>query len=187
LFKEVYEIDENGYLIDNYLMSEEQIQEETQKGRIFVEGWYSQSFYKPRYDFEKKAWIEEAVEEDLLDIHKENKINELRQKCSETILGRFYVELNGTSYGFSNDAEAQANFEKCARVFDKGLATEMVWTVYDIEGSVSRLPLTEDLFNIVYMAHLNHINDNIAKFRDFLSPMVLFANTLEEINQVTWN
>lgn len=124
---------------------------------------------------------------DSLEIAKENKKLELSHACNTSITGRFSVNLNGVEYKFSNDMEAQMNFEKYARAFDKGLITEILWTAYDVDGSVVRITLTEEMFNIVYLEHLNHIQRNISKYRDFLMPMVENAKTVEEVNLIQWS
>lgn len=111
---------------------------------------------------------------------------ELNAMCNKTINGRFPFEIDGTTYRFSNDSEAQDNFDKCARAFDKSLMTEIAWTAYDSNNQVVRIPINATLFEDMYVAHLNHIQGNISKFRDFLMPLVQAATTIEEIEAVTW-
>lgn len=117
---------------------------------------------------------------------KEKKILELNSACNSTILGRFTQEVNGQVYAFSNDAEAQANFEKADRAFEKGRLTEIIWTAYDTDGNVARIILTSENFESVYMAHLIHIQSNISKYRDVLMPQVEQATTVNEVNSIVW-
>jgi hypothetical protein len=121
-----------------------------------------------------------------IDRAKEDKEHELNSKCNSTILGRFSCVVNDETYHFSNDMEAQANFEKCDRAFEKGRLTEIPWTAYDTDGNVVRVVLTQETLEQVYLAHLYHIQSSIAKFRDVLMPQVLAATTVEEVEAIKW-
>lgn len=121
-----------------------------------------------------------------IDKARANKRDELNYMCSETILGRFSSVVDGVTYYFSNDQEAQANFDKADRAFDKGLMTEISWTAYDGDGNVVRLVFNQATFEPLYMSHLTHIQDNISKFRDFLMPLVNSATTMEELEAISW-
>jgi hypothetical protein len=123
---------------------------------------------------------------DELESTKKEKIQELNKMCNMTILGRFTSVVNGAPYQFSNDMEAQANFEKCDRAFDNGRIQEIAWTVYNSEGQVERVLLDPVTFEGVYLDHLAHIQNNISKFRDFLMPQVEEATTVEEVKQIKW-
>ncbi|QIW88692.1 hypothetical protein P59_095 [Bacillus phage P59] len=116
---------------------------------------------------------------------KQEKNRELDAICKATILGRFPAIVDGVEYFFSNDIEAQANFEKLDKAFDKGFLTAIPWTCYDAEGGVHRIVLTAETFPVVYFAHLNHIQGNIAKYRDILQPMVAEA-TEDELKNIQW-
>lgn len=121
-----------------------------------------------------------------LELAQQSKIAELDQRCEEAILGRFSVELDGVVYAFSNDREAQANFDKCDNSFARGRITEIPWTAYDPDGNVRRIVLDAVKFEKVYVAHLEHIQGNIAKFRDFLEPLVVGAAGVDEVNLIQW-
>lgn len=118
---------------------------------------------------------------------KNDKIQELNADCNRAILGKFLCDVNGVTYYFSNDMEAQANFEKCDRAFEKGRLTEVVWTVYTLEGEVARIIMTYSDFENVYIKHLEHIQNNISRFRDFLMPLVEGATSEEEIKSIQWS
>lgn len=120
-----------------------------------------------------------------LQAYQSNKMKELGQKCNESIMGRFSVELNGVVHDFSCDLEAQSNFEKADRAFEKGRTTLEVWTAY-VNGEVVRVDLDSVNFEIVYLAHLNHIKNNVAKLRDTLMPQVYAATTPEEVEAISW-
>ncbi|OIS74608.1 hypothetical protein [Bacillus licheniformis] len=117
---------------------------------------------------------------------KSEKIEELSRECKAAILGRFVATVDGVEYLFSCDIEAQANFEKAEKSFAKGLITEIPWTAYDSNGKVVRVLLNQEKFEPVYIKHLEHIQNNISKFRDFLQPMVEDAQTPEEVFIIRW-
>ncbi len=117
---------------------------------------------------------------------KDKKIEKLNRMCNETILGRFSFDINGESFLFSNDLEAQSNFDKCDRAFEKGFMTTIAWTAYNSAGEVVRLDFTAENFPPLYMAHLNHIQGNISRFRDELMPLVEQATTVEEVENINW-
>lgn len=117
---------------------------------------------------------------------KEAKIKELEMACSQTILGEFTTVINGVTYSFSHDEQAQQNFKDAKLAFMSGDITEITWTAYDSNGKVARLQLDDQTFNTVYMAHLNHILSNISKFRDTLQPQVEACTTIDQLNAITW-
>ena len=106
--------------------------------------------------------------------------------CNLTILGRFSADVNGSTYYFSNDMEAQANFQKADGAFEKNRIIEVVWTAYNTEGNVERIPLNKESFELVYISHLAHVQNSIAKFRDFLMPLVESSTTVEELESIVW-
>jgi hypothetical protein len=121
-----------------------------------------------------------------LEESKNSKIEELSRSCNLTILGRFTSPVDGVQYQFSNDLEAQANFEKCDKAFDRGMITEILWTAYDISGNATRVLLNSESFEVVYYNHLEHIQNNISRFRDLLIPQVKNATTIEEVEDIKW-
>lgn len=126
-------------------------------------------------------WTDRVVE------LREAKKIELNMACNQTILGRFSASINGVTYYFSNDSEAQANFEKADNAFYRGRMTEITWTAYDVDGNVVRIALDEQTFETVYMSHLYHIQLNISKFRDKIMPLLEKAKSEPEINAISWD
>lgn len=124
--------------------------------------------------------------EELNSLRKQ-KLRELSVMCTAVIMGRFKVTLDAVDYWFSNDLEAQLNFDKMDRAFDKGRVTYLPWTAYLADGSVTRVIVDPVKFEMIYEAHLNHIQNNISKYRDLLMPMVAEAETSEEIDALHWN
>lgn len=184
-FKQFYEVDEDGFIVEIYALDTSSSDFKCPDN--YFEGWGSNdSFYIPKWDFVNKRWIEGKKNIDLLLIHKENKLRELNQKCEESILGRFTVVINGVQYQFSNDNEAQKNFDKADRAFTKGMIIEIPWTVYNSNGQVVRVLLNQETFDMVYADHLSHIQNNISKFRDILQPQVEMATTISEVEAIIW-
>lgn len=136
------------------------------------------------------VFVDGKLIEDLahrLELVQQSKIVELGRQCEEAILGRFTAEIGGVTYAFSNDREAQSNFDKADSSFSRGRITEIPWTAYDQDGNVCRILLSADDFEILYTAHLDHIQSNIAKFRDFLQPLVMGTERVEEVEAITWD
>lgn len=170
---------------------------EIHEGKIY--GWGSQindapfvdlpedhDFFKNRFAYKYENGELIFVEENVVVIEKENKIKELSFECQKTIVGRFIADVNGVPYQFSNDVEAQINFDKLLGAFDRGMVTEIPWTAYDMEGNVVRVVLNQTAFQVVYMAHLNHIQSNIAKFRDVLQPQVEQSTDITQLKNISW-
>lgn len=122
----------------------------------------------------------------ILKYTKSKKMQELNKACDSAIMGNFTANIQGADYQFSNDSEAQMNFEKCDNAFFRGRISSISWTAYDTSGNVVRLTLNVDDFETVYMAHLNAITGNISKFRDVLQAQVENATTVDEVNSITW-
>jgi hypothetical protein len=120
---------------------------------------------------------------------KKQKMKELSFYCEKTILGYFQSTVGTTDYWFSNDNNAQKNFDKGETAFSKNYLTTMDWTAYDSNWNVVRLSLDTTTFEPIYRDHLNHIQSNIAKFRDTLMSKVEVAyqnEDLEGIKVVVW-
>lgn len=113
------------------------------------------------------------------------KLASLRKDCSEAIYGYFNSTVDGIEYRFSCDAEAQSNFEKVDRAFEKDRITTINWTAYDANNNIVRLSLDYVKFEGIYMSHLQHIQGNISRLRDTLQPEVESA-TLEDLPNITY-
>lgn len=148
-----------------------------EKGGYFVLYWDENNPPYPSETQLQEAWLE---------LIKDDKLTELKIECNIAILGRFIAEVDGVAYQFSCDTEAQMNFEKVDRAFDKGRMTEIPWTAYNMDGEVVRVILNVNNFEPVYLGHLFHIQSNIAKLRDELQPRLDSAVTEGEIEGVVW-
>lgn len=132
-----------------------------------------------------------AVGKTTQELRKE-KMAELSQRCNQTILGRFAAQVDGVTYYFSNDTEAQSNFKDAKMSFDDGtvdiyMGGSVPWTAYDENGSVFRLRLTRDQFMPVNIARMFHQQNNVSKLRDDLEPKVDAATKPSEVTNITWD
>lgn len=117
---------------------------------------------------------------------KKNKDIELNMACKKSILGGFKHVISGVEYHFSYDAEAQINFGDARTAFDSGLIDEVNWTVKK-DGEYTRIKINKEIMDELSIAILQHKNDNISKYRDVLLPMVEKAETVEEVESITWD
>lgn len=122
----------------------------------------------------------------LLDLAKKRKDQELNEACNQAILAGFDHTINGVTYHFSFDIEAQLNFQGAERVLSSGLATSINWTVMR-DGVYERIPITKELMDELTLKILEHKDGNISKYRDILLPRVYAATTIEEVNSITWD
>jgi YHS domain-containing protein len=129
---------------------------------------------------------DELTDDKILEYKRQLKLSELNDACNNAILERFPFEIDGVTYYFSHDTEAQDNFERLDKAFEKGRTTSELWTAYDSNGNVVRLSFDIVSFEPLYIEHLKRITDNISRFRDILMPQVLNAATIEDVQSITW-
>lgn len=134
------------------------------------------------------AWVETG---DALNNIRASKLSELDKACNNAILADFEAQVDGVSYWFGHDDNAQKNFSSAKLGFLDGSIEDLMggkipWTAYDSAGNVVRLQLTKDTFDPVFRAHAMIAIMYIAKFRDTLEPLVNAAQSIEEINQINW-
>jgi hypothetical protein len=180
MMREVYEIDSDGYVIDTYLMTEEQIAEGTSNGRIFVDGWHNQSFYNPKYDFTTQSWVEEAPIENILADMKTHKIKELNIICNQDILQNFQA-TNGHMYQFTNIDQQNFNQQLSLLLLDNTI-TEIIWKTEDAGVLIH----TRTDFTQVCKDAEVHKKGNISKYWQ-LKGLVESATTIEELETITWD
>lgn len=128
--------------------------------------------------YDNQAVLEECIRQ---------KDFELNTACNKAIMGKFPVVIDEITYYFSNDIEAQMNFDKMLRAFEKGKVEQLPWTVYRENGEVERIILDPIIFEVIYEAHLMHIQGNISRYRDVLMPMVKNSTTVEGVDEIHWD
>lgn len=131
----------------------------------------------------------ELVKDDsiLLEMAKQRKDEELNRACQQSILNGFTHIIDGIKYHFSFDTEAQLNFQGAERLFTLGVIDEVRWTVHREDGSYDRIIIDKKLMDELSAVILKHKNNNISKYRDVLLPMVEKAETIEEVESITWD
>jgi len=116
---------------------------------------------------------------------KEAKLEELRAICQSTIESGFSYTFDGTQYWFSLDAEAQSNFLSAYQVMRDDIITEIPWTV-KVDGVYSRLLVDKGMMEELALAIMVHKTNNIAKLRDFLTPLIQEATSVEDVDAIQW-
>lgn len=190
MIKEYRQVDENGYVLESYVLDAdvEKIPED------YKETWnpLTERFYKPKYDFGLKQWTEGANGEAVLtekrrvvEAYKNEKDQQLSLICSDTILKGFDYVVEGTSYHFSYDREAQTNFQETYALFQNNALNEVRWTASDGTRKL-RLVFTKETFADLYFASVEHKLSCLSHYRDTLKPILDNANTIEAIAAVHW-
>jgi hypothetical protein len=186
----VWEVDANGDIMEHYLWTQEEIDSARAEGRHIVDfPWGNSNLYKPKFDLINNFWYEGMTEDEIVETLKPNKLKELNEACNQAILGRFSAQVNGKTYWFSHDYEAQSNFEMADKNLNNGRISSVTWTCYDapVDGNVYRITMDKTSFEPVYIAHAQAILGNVSKFRDILMPRVEAANTLKGLEEITWD
>lgn len=189
--KLVFKIDTDGFLIEPVLlrngetMPEDCVAIEPPHGGYIINGKSTMRFVDGEWFDTVTPEEEDKINGTDLESLKLKKIKELENKCKESILGYFSAEVDGVTYQFSCDDEAQKNFDKGFRAFEKAWQTEIHWTAY-LNNERVRVLFVEETFLPVYMEHVRHINRNVSKLRDTLEPLVINATTKEELETIQW-
>lgn len=159
-------------------------------GETYIYSWESE-FPEPT-----KEMLESVKSQVELENEKQIKKVELNKACNQTIIGKFAANVDGVTYYFSNDAEAQSNFKDAKMSFDDGtidlyMGGLVMWTAYDENGNVVRLTLNKSQFIPVNVARMFHQQNNISKLRDELEPMINAVtietpDALNIVRSITW-
>jgi hypothetical protein len=177
-----YQVDENGRIIEVYTFRDG---DKDIPSNCF-KGWGDRVIHNPIWSFELNDWIDGGDPIDILEDYKKSKAEELSKACQQSIYNGFEYEINGVTYHFSYDTEAQLNFQGVERLFAQGIVEEVMWTVKK-DGQYMRIPITKEILDELALVMLNHKNANISKYRDVLMPMVESAQTIEEVEAITWD
>lgn len=180
--KEYYEVDETGRRIDVHVLDDE-VDEIPSN---YIAGWGDRIFYNPIYDFQLQDWVETQDLSGILDEEKRQKDQELNEATNAAIAAGFDHTINGVTYHFSFDTEAQLNYQGAERLLSKGTLTSIDFTVFR-DGTYERIPITAEEMEKISIAILMHKNRNIVKYRELLLPLVYEAKTVEEVRAITWD
>jgi hypothetical protein len=127
-------------------------------------------------------------EDIVLSRRKASKNVELNKACNADILAGFSHEINGNTYWFSYDMEAQGNFRDGKEVLRDGLVPALPWTVREggVNGPYTRIDIDYATMQQLAIVIMNHKVSKISKYRDSLMPLVTAASTPEEVDAITW-
>lgn len=128
------------------------------------------------------------IKSDLLVLSKakEEKDRELNKACERSILAGFKHTIDGVEYHFSYDMQAQQNFGDSRALLNDGVIPAVPWTVR-VNGKYQRITVDKPEMDKITLSVLQHKTNNISKYRDTLLPMVENAQTLEEVNSISWD
>lgn len=123
----------------------------------------------------------------LLEGARNDKDSELNSACNQAILKGFDYTINGVSYHFSFDVEAQLNFQGVNALFQSGTITTIDWTVKNnATGLYERIIIDKATMDNLSLLILQHKSNNVTKYRNDLYPKLMQASTLEEIEAIKW-
>ena len=186
MLKEYAQIDENGYVLERYVL-------DIENGDILPKDcrplWnQTVRFYEPRYDDVTKSW-EEGVETAFLEAENERIKASMKEtfskKCQESILLGFECEVDDTVYHFAYDQEAQLNFQDTYLLFENNMIDTIMWSAQK-ENEKVRLSLGKALFIKVYLTGVKHKNNCLSYYHDTLLPLLQNTMTIEETKTVSW-
>ncbi|MEC4620945.1 hypothetical protein VST04_22895 [Bacillus paranthracis] len=181
-----WEVNEEGYVIEHYLMSEEKIEEALSEGRRILKFCWKESFYKPRFDETLNDWVEGADMEVVLKDIKTVKFNELNDACNKDISGYFDAPVGSETYTFSFDTEAQSNFIGSLALFNEGLMAEVEWTAWKGD-TPHRVTLSKEQFLNVALLAYKEKDAKISKLRNVLQPRIEACTTIAEVQAISWD
>lgn len=129
----------------------------------------------------------EEVYQDTFELAKQNKINELSQKCNETIINGFYSDADGIKKLYDFELENQVNLStKAYQLQISQLAGQPIATVsYYAKGETCH-DYTSEQFLKLALDGETWKTTNIVKYKDVLKPKVEACTTVEEVNAISW-
>ncbi|NRT90016.1 hypothetical protein [Clostridium beijerinckii] len=122
-----------------------------------------------------------------LDLLKQNKINELSQRCNETITNGFYSNADGTKKLYDFELENQVNLStKAYQIQIAKLTGQTIGNIsYYAKGETCHDYTAEQFLKLAQDGE-NWKTTNIVKYKDVLKPKVLACVTKDDIDKITW-
>lgn len=142
-------------------------------------------FYSPPRLFVYKDGQVLLSNDIVLQNAKANKDAELNQACQDAILAGFPHTIEGVEYWFSYDKEAQQNFTDAQIIMSDGMLEVIPWTVKKDDEYV-RIPISKAVMDELKVVILLHKTNHISRYRDELMPLVESAQSIEEVEAITW-
>ncbi|HSH25175.1 MAG TPA: hypothetical protein VLA13_06520, partial [Massilibacterium sp.] len=79
---DVFEVDDNGNIIENYSWNAYEINDAIDDGRNIIQHGWQERLFEPRWDFEQEKWVEGLSDEEVQ--QREQERLEQENKPSET-------------------------------------------------------------------------------------------------------
>ena len=139
------------------------------------------------YRYENDIIVEDITE--ALNRAKERKGQLLSDECQRCIEAGFIYEIDGVPYRFSYDLRAQLNFQNDRVTLMNSADPEatVLWTVrYPGSTNYTRLNLNLYMPDEIIAAAERHRISKVSKLRDFLLPILISAETFEEVAEINW-
>lgn len=125
---------------------------------------------------------QEQLESSWLQVVKNEKIEELRENCNDTILSGYTSNALGEPHQYGFSYEDQINLAGAKQIFDLNPALPSIsWKTLD----AGPLPHTRDQFLSMWLDGFNHKNNNIQKYW-VKKGQVNSCNSEDEVNAVNW-
>lgn len=120
--------------------------------------------------FEEEKWSKKEV---------------LSKECHDSIVNGFDYAINGISYRFSYDMEAQTNFQEAYQLFQNNVIEEIKWSA-KLDGKSVRLTFNKFDFEKLFYESVKHKHSMISKLKDEIEPALSTASTKEELDVISW-
>ncbi|NRT33263.1 hypothetical protein OD350_00065 [Clostridium beijerinckii] len=122
-----------------------------------------------------------------LDLLKQIKINELSQRCNETITNGFYSDADGTKKLYDFELENQVNLStKAYQIQIAKLAGQSIGNIsYYAKGETCH-DYTAEQFLKLSQDGENWKTANIVKYKDDLKQKVMACTTKDDIDKIIW-
>jgi len=152
-----------------------------EKGLMDMQGKYN-------YKLVDSKVVELTDEEKVnIDEIKQNKINELSQKCNETIVNGFYSDADGIRKLYDFELENQVNLStKAYQLQIAKLAGQPITTVSYYAKGESCHDYTADQFLKLAQDGESWKTINIQKYKDSLKSKVMACTTADQVKAITW-
>ncbi|WP_240418233.1 hypothetical protein [Paenibacillus periandrae] len=141
-----------------------------------------EGLYKPQFNLETETWGEGRAASYILEDIRQSKISILNNACNAAILSGFTSNALEDEHTYDFDYEAQTNLGGMLNAIMAEIVTEKIYW----KASGLPVPHTINQFKQVYADGLTHKNSLITKYWT-LKSQVLSANSLDDIESVTWS
>lgn len=157
-------------------------------GSFSITRWNVPGVSKPNETDVANYWdgIQGTLFNEALEAAMNAKQAELNQACSDELTYGYTYTINGTSYRFSFDLDAQANFMASKSLLEAGKVPTVPWTAYQDGTARVRIDLSLDDIEGMEMAQFHHKEEIVGKYNDLLINHLYPSVNISQINAITW-